>query len=71
VFDRVEKNIVEMRCEILLVADGVFPEPPLPYSTLSLAASRWRNDRFAAGQRPDRVEMIRNTIATVSTGYRV
>jgi len=35
--DRIEMNIVDMRGEIFIVADRVFPKPALPDATLRLS----------------------------------
>jgi hypothetical protein len=41
-FHRIEVDIVHMRSEILVVADGMLPEPPLPDAALPAAFARLR-----------------------------
>lgn len=41
-FHGVVMNVVAMGSKVLFVADGVFPEPPLPHGTFVVPGSRFR-----------------------------
>jgi hypothetical protein len=39
--DRIIMDIIDMALKVILISDLMFPKPPLPYTNLSFAFSRF------------------------------